>query len=387
MAGEQYVFDEPLGLYGYESHQRLAIGVIRDLIRYEETFEGTKDPLSELPYLGVSTSRPDEFRLGSLVDAPTARIGYGLALARPDADRSAMGGVFFRVDREEGPSVQEDKLLSIARPNTYSGRDDYEDQLESLLFSYDKRELEAIMRMIGKMTVSLELAHGLRAIDDEAAGELSIPSRMRHDAGHKRDKEALSRLSLVEPCVHFALRHHSKRQLNALFPTEQPLERQRSDSAPEDTAEPDEKIHIAEWQQFMSAAENLVKRESRSGVPFTHVNIEHEVDGKIYYVKLVAENEQLVGVQMLCDDTGASKSQLFNLARADDDDGGHNIVSPFWSKSEIVSCLSSGTIIDDESYEYYRLLAEKSLQAKFEDTAAGLLHIEAPPIPPKKPAE
>lgn len=370
MTEEKYSFDEPIGLYGYESRERLAGAVMKDLVRYEEMLEVTVDPLAELPYLGVPYARPDEFRLGSLVESETARIGYGLAVAKPGPDQVNMGGIFFRVDRGAGPSVEEDKLLAVASPITYTGHEDYKAQVEGLMHDFDRGELEAIMRMLGKMTASLDLASSLRGVEEDKLAGLSIPAQMKRDADIKRKKSTLARLSLVEPYVHFALRNYSKKDLNAMYPVEyQPriageVSNQSSDS-----------IHIVEWQDFMTTAEELLANEASSEQAASHVNIQHEIDGKLYYVKLATENGRLFGAQMLCDNTGAWKSQRFDLDEADDDSG-RNIVGSFWDKDEILACLRNGEVIDDESYEYYRLLAEDSLKTEFEKPA-NVIQIDA----------
>jgi hypothetical protein len=365
MSGERYIFDQPVGIHGYKSHELMAEGAIKSLIQYEDELDKGADPLEELVYMGVARDKPDEFRLSSLVESPAARMGYGLALATPNqSDRANMGGILFRVDRDNGPSVAEVKPLIVARPETYAGNQDYQAQIEELIFSFDRGELESIMRMVNKMRDSLELARKLRTaeIDEEVLDRISVPARMRKDAETKRTKQTLARLSLVEPYVHFALRHHSKSDLNTFFPVEQPM-RTSADAAETDS----ERLHILEWHEFMLAARDLIDREADPRRQIAHVNVQYEISGKLYYVKLATERSRLFGVQVLCDNSGAWESQRFDLDQPDDD---RNIISHIWNKDDILACLLQGEIIDDESYEYNRLMGEDSIKAAFDNSAA-----------------
>ncbi len=367
----QYQYDEPLGLYGHESQQRLAQGVIQDLVRYEETHENVV-VRAKLPYLGVSRPPIEEFRISSIVESSTARLGYALAVAPPsESDRATMGGVFYSIDRED-PGVVEQKDLVVARPETFRSNLDYKDEVAGLMHRFDKSELEAVMRMLGKMTTSLELARTLQVADEEVPAELSIAGQMKHATKIKHTKSILKRTSVVEPFVLSALHNHSRHKLHNLFPKDRPFQK------PHDRdIEPVRAEHILEWQEFTDAASDLLDKESVPDGTTSYVNVQYEQEGKIYYIKLAADSGQLFGVQILCDDTGAWKTQLFDLETHNDEDRDDlNLVSPIWDKDELLAGLRHGEVINDEAYECYRALAERSLTASFK-TPDNLIYIQA----------
>ncbi len=356
MSRESYIYDESLGIYGHESHARLARAVMQDLIRYEETCENVGNFL-ELPHLDMTAVPDEEFRVSSIVDSPTAKIGYALAVARADqSDVATMGGVFYRIDRED-PSVQENKGLVVARPETFVSNRDYQDEIEGLMHRFDRSELEAVMRMLGKMTISLEMARKLQRAGDEGLESLSVAARMKADTEIKRAKDILERTAVVEPYVLSALHNYKQDEVRALFPVNRPFlggETSRVNNE-----------HLMEWNDFTQSVDELLRHENTPDSGDRHLNIHYEIDSKLYYVKLVIEDDQLIGVQMLCDDTGAWKSQLFDLYSTDADESGRNDINPMWDKSEVLASLRDGEIIDDEAYEYYRMLAENSLKTSF----------------------
>ncbi len=357
MSVESYIYDEPVGIYGHESHERLARGVLQDLVRYEEALKADDSQYS-LPGLEAedSITHPEEFRISSIVESRDARLGYALALANPEASPSALGGVLYRIDRED-PAVLEDKTLVVARPETFQSNQDYQAQIDGLMERFDKGELEVIMRMLGKMTSSLELSREMHTINDDDLSALSVAGSMKQAAKTQRMKSILKRVAGVEPYVLGALHIQRQKELHSLFPDSQ-LFAEKAETPPANE-------HLLDWTDFVEAADKLIKNEADQASDVAHVNVHYEVDGKLYYLKLVAEQGELTGVQMLCDDTGAWKSQLFELNTSHDEEADLNIVSPIWDKPDIIDSLQNGEIIDDKRYEVYRQLAEKSIEDSF----------------------
>lgn len=372
---KQYHYDEPVGIYSHESHERLARGVMQDLTRYEEVHKTAVDA-TELPHFGAEAAPSEESRLSSIVESRDARLGYALALASPDqTDSAAKRGVLYHIDRED-PRVLEHKELVVARPETFQSNRDYKAQIEGLMERFDKGELEVTMRMLGKMTCSLELSREMRAVNDDELAGLSVAGRMRQAAKVQRTKSILKRVAGVEPYVLGALHIDRQHELRALFPNFQSFD--------ETLENPDPNEHILDWEEFVETASNLIQAEADPDSSVTHVNVRHEIGDKLYYIKLVSEEGQLSGIQMLCDDTGAWKTQLFELGAAEEDGQDDlNTLSPIWDKSDILNSLQSGETIDNKCYEYYRRLAEKSIEDSF-NRPDNLILI--PPMTSKRPA-
>lgn len=367
MSVEQpYRYDEPLGIYGHESQQRLARGVMQDLIRYEE-IQLISRPPSDIPSTIERPVCTEEFRISSMVESHGTRLGYALALAPLDqADRATMGGIFYTVDRYD-PAVIDHKELIVARPETFRSNKDYQSEVEGLMHRFDKSELEAMMRMIGKMTTSQELAGKLLEIDELELSSFKVTAM---HAESMRIREILKRTAPVEPFVMSALHNHSQRDLGVLFPKNRPFNHNQH---PRPQTE-----HILEWQEFMSTAEALITRETHPDQPLTYVNIRHEQDDRSYYIRLAAKDGQLLGAQILCDSISVWKAQQFNLSAADTEaQADLNRINAMWDedRAKIIESLRDGQVICDEDYESYRLLAVTSILDDREATAEPV-HLE-----------
>lgn len=353
MPVETYTYDEPVGKFSYESHERLAAGVISASIRYEDaiTAAGLMDEphYSELLGSEVTTVPSEEVHLGTLVESRDAYFGHALAVSLGE---TAMIGVYCRVRRDGEPTIDELKALNIARTKTYSSNQDYKDEVDKLTRGFDKTQLEAIMRILGKVTVSLEIAHELGSLDQKDFKRLSAVAQRKKEAEVKDDVMVLKRLSAVEPYTLYALQINP--ELSAR--TSQPKH--------------NEIIHISEWTEFTDAATDLIDREADPGQVVSHVNLQHEIDNEMYYIKLIARHGQLAGAQVLCEvQTDAWKCQYFKIDSDEDEDGaGLNMVNQMWNRTDVISSLREGGVIDNEIYEGYRSMAEDSLEKVFTES-------------------
>ncbi len=350
MAVERYCFDDPVGLYGYESQERLAKGVIRASVRYADAIIATES-IDEFQYTELSMAPPEEVHLGTIVESRDAHFGYALAVSLGE---TAVIGAYCLVERDGEPRIKDQpKALEIARSETYGSNQDYKDEVKKLMLNFDKTELDTIMRILGKVTVSIEIANELGTFDRAAFKELGVAAQRKKEDEIREDKATLRKLSAVEPFTFYAV-HNNGRNMpdNLVLP---------------DNSESDSIEHISEWTEFIDAANGLVERECDADQGVSHVNLQHEIDTKMYCVTLIANHGRLSGAQLLrLEQTDAWQSQYFDINSDKDEDGaGLNMVSQMWNRTAVVACLHDGEIIDNETYEEYRRLAETSLKKVF----------------------
>lgn len=368
MLTNTYPYDEPLGLYGPESHERLAKGVISASVRYTEAVMTPETEKNAMEDISLPTTSLDEIHLGTLVESRDAHYGRALAVLLGE---EAVIGAYCLVGRDGEPEIKTIKSLAIAQPSTYESNQDYKDEVEKLTLNFDKTELETILRILGKITIGQEIAQELSAFDRKAFKKLEVSAQRARIEAIRRDRETLKRLAAIEPFTLYAL-HTSDLTKQSLFPGKATPELDHEiDLSPQRQIE-----HISEWMEFIEAANDRIKRESDLGLAVLCVNVQYEVDNKRYHVKLIAEHGQLAAAQVLCEDhTGHWQSQFFEINSDGDEDGaGLNMVSQMWNRPAILSSLQHGETIDNETYEGNRLLAENNLRKAREAPTPVYIH-------------
>lgn len=345
MQVEHYEYDRPLGLYGFESKQRLAEAIMREFGRYEQVSAAIAPDVLPIE-ADASSELLNNFRLSNLVieDDPTA---HALAICPIDEpNRRGIEGLYYQINLGSERAIDQPKNIFVTHRDCLASRQAREADAEELTNRLDKGELEAVMRMIGKLTT------GLSAIEQ-------IPRKVVEQTLSHR--AAIERAVRIEPRVRHALQEYNLDDLKELYPGVPEAQVPQAQS-------PERSIHISEWQEFLDGAMNLFRRESDANLAGATIAIRHEINSSTYYIKLVAEHGQLRGAQILCDDTGAWKTQVFEIdpekdeAEAEDS----NMVSQIWDKDEVLVSLRDGERIQDNMYEEYRLMAAKSLTAALE---------------------
>jgi hypothetical protein len=192
---------------------------------------------------------------------------------------------------------------------------------------------------------------------------------MRRDADINRSRGILQKNAAIEPFVLSALHNHNRQTRQGSMPGSGPT-KEHGEHQPNE--------HILDWEEFVLAINDLLGQEEVRKLPGNNVNLNYEIGSKIYYIKLATKHGTISGIQMLCDDLGAWKSQSFDLDSAEADYSGRNDLNSMWDKDEILACLQDAEIIDDEAYEKYRELAEQSIRTRFSSAEKKLIQLEMP---------
>lgn len=276
----------------------------------------------------------DSFRLTSWVDPDDALFGNALAISRPYLrDDNFMSAYLYKVNRDTREILPE-YPKSIDVPRRIEGiRDLRGDEARSwaaeLAMFFDRDDLEHSLNM---MTKSASVFYSKRP-------------------------------PCIDKYVYFALAESEADELGRRFPG------RVEDLIPQLTSRPHEKQHITEWTEFMNAASEVVMKNADPDRRISHVNIHCEIGDQTYYIKLAAENGELFGAQILCEQGGKWQSQLFEIDPDRDEDGADlNMVNGMWDRAAILASLRHGEVIGSVTYDYYRSQAEKSLTAAYQSS-------------------
>jgi hypothetical protein len=362
MISEEYRYDKPLGLYGFESKQRLGGSVVREFIRYEQMTNSDSIKEFTAENTGSVVSLVGESRLSTLVSADES-IGYALAVAPSEhPHRRGMDGIFYSVDLCDPPAVVNARSVFVSSAAMLTAKRTYatvyEAEIQELTRRFKKHELEAILRIMGKLTTGLGLA--ARVPDEEPAHQKTISHKAI--SAFFRNREALKHATAIEPNVMRALQHYTLEDLSNFFPTNK-HQSQNSSDAPIQDGSPQETLLILEWGELLDGAQDLLRREDDLRRPKATIAIQHTDNSHDYIMRFQAEYGVLRKVQVLCNDLSGDswQAQEFNLQASDESEEDLEMlqVDPRWDKAKILETVRHGKPISDEFYESYLALAAK----------------------------
>jgi hypothetical protein len=353
-----YLFDEPLGVYARKSHEQLTKMVIAGFVRHESA----QLDAGFVETLGDSDDNAlmlDEFRISSLVESNDSYYGYGLATPRLDVV-GELRGVWYQVQRDGvEPAVVDTRHISFPHPANITCPEGKR-EVQRLMYELDKDQLESTLRMLYKMTKRLQAER---------------PSAMRETETPAGNWLRLIPEQLVENDVLYAIKTHSLDHLKQFFPYKEHADEDEQTGGP-DQEKPAETLHILEWTEFLAAADRLLRKQTATGEVGPYVNVRHETENKTYYIRLAADRGQISAAQLLSVDHGGWAAQSFEIDNDDDEDEADiNIVSStMWDQETVVAGLLDGEIIDDETYDGYRMAAAKALEKKL--AASRIIYLE-----------
>jgi hypothetical protein len=362
MSAELYEFDESLGLWGFVNDKDLATCAINNVVRYEQGLAKIEPlmPASPDEYRGILS----ELGLSTLV-MEDEQMAYALALtASGETNRRGTEGICYTIDLgrskslDDEPEVVKSKSIFITHSSLLESSRDYETEVAELTHRFSKSELEAIMRMSGKLATSLEVATELP--------KQVISRTFSHRA-------ALNRAATIEPRVLYALKQYHLDDLGTFFPG------RRSEEVAADES-PEEIVHILEWNKFLSLAKDLFRRESDDAQAKTSIALQHVIDTNHYLIKIEAAHGELTQIKLLCyDDAGTLQKKKYDLRSVSDEDDMDRLrIGSHWNRAELLECLREGTPISEKMYRSYLELEKLELEeSASEDPASKVTDIRS----------
>lgn len=315
-------FDTPVQDYSRFSRSGLAQIALYHLSRCGVEQLGQTDEAE-------TAASDDSFRLTSWVDPEDALFGNALAISRPYLhDETFMTAYLYKVNRDSREILDEyPKSIEVPRPiegiSDLRG-DEARGWAAELAIFFDRDDLEHSLNM---MTKAASVFYS-------------------------------KRLPCIDKYVYFALAESEADELGRRFPG------RMEDLMRQPAGRPHEKQHITEWTEFMDAAGEVLRKNADPDRSISHVNMHCEIGDQTYYIKLAAENGELFGAQVLCEQDGKWQSQLFEIDPDRDEDGADlNMVNGMWDRAAILASLRHGQVIGSVTYDYYRSQAEKSITA------------------------
>ncbi len=336
MSGE-YQYDYPIGLYDlYYSSCSLAEVAILSFGKQEKA--RANQCIEDLPYNSNSRATPKESNQLSTLVAQGQTMGHALAIAPSvEGGQAGTAGIFYTVNLDREPEVHSAQTFFMPSVKHLAKDKQHDVVIEDLISRFTKSELEALLRMSGKILDTMRLEDKMDAVEE--------------DTYTARNEETLQRRSGLEPNIVHALHDYSLDDLSAIFP---------SSSATEASGYNGETLHILEWNDFIQIAQSYFRREDDKRRPKATVALQHTDNRYHYVMRLQAEGGALTKIQLLRADlvTDEWKEQEFDLQSVQDEDDWETLqIDPGWDKHELMGAVQQGQPISNEVYKGYLVLA------------------------------
>lgn len=358
MSGENYRYDDSLGIHGWQSKNLLGSQILDEFQRYEQNFRTENARSLSASVYGLADPLISELRLSTLVaaDEPT---GYALAAAQShDPNYRGIESIFYAVDLSDDPVVTESKNLFITSSALLTRKTAREMEIVELTKRFNKVQLEAISRLARKLVTGFAYEETILE-NDEPAPNAHYQARAISDTIRKR--EVIARAVSIEPRVLRALQHYNLDHLSTMFPgLPSPIIAPTHEEAAQ-TENRNKDSHILEWQEFITAAQGYFRRESDQHSRQATAAIQYLKDDDHYVMRFHASYGELIKIQLLChhEATESWQTQEFDLqVDSHEDDIDRLRINDAWDASALLESAQQGTPITDKMYsDYVRLAA------------------------------
>lgn len=358
---ESYRYDDPLGIHGWRSKKMLGGLILEEFERYEHSFRTEDARLLSASNHGLEDPLVGEHRLSTLV--PKNDItGYALVATQSEnPNHRGIEGILYSVDLSNDPQVTESNNIFITASSLLKREVARQAEVKDLASRFDKTQLEAILRLTGKMVVGFAYQEALPE-NEGPTPDAYYTAKAMSDSLRRRDK--INRAIAVEPRVLRALQHFNLDHLSLLFPSSIKAEGSKIKPPIVKPYQVDqtETLHIFEWGEFTEAAASRLRRETDKTSLHTAVALQHITDEEHYVARIQAQAGTLTKIQVLRQAGSKDwESQEFDLRPDNDDDDLERLqINPAWNKEALLEAIQQGRPVTNEFYKGYLLLAAMS---------------------------